>query len=211
MTETEPSRFIEAGDLFLLKGRYVYLQFLTEAHRETLRPLARDERIWEFTKTLLITDTYDRQFDQYFNEALSFAAKGDRAFAIVAAGDDRVIGMTRAYDIDHKVKRVTIRSIPGMFLPSGDRRTTKNVNYYCCSIFSIRLVLSGRILKWPVRISGHARKLPSAKIGVREGVLRRYALRNDGTPTDTFIFSILEDEWPEKKKRLQEMVAGAVE
>jgi RimJ/RimL family protein N-acetyltransferase len=48
-----------------------------------------------------------------------------------------------------------------------------------------------------------------AKIGgVKEGVLRRYALRNDGTSTDTVLFSILDDEWPESKLRLQEMVAA---
>jgi N-acetyltransferase len=44
--------------------------------------------------------------------------------------------------------------------------------------------------------------------GVKEGVLRRFALRNDGTSTDTVMFSILDDEWPANKLRLQEMVAA---
>jgi RimJ/RimL family protein N-acetyltransferase len=38
--------------------------------------------------------------------------------------------------------------------------------------------------------------------GVREGSLRQYSLRNDGTPTDTVFFSILGEEWPERKERL---------
>jgi RimJ/RimL family protein N-acetyltransferase len=42
--------------------------------------------------------------------------------------------------------------------------------------------------------------------GVPEGVLRRFTLRNDGTLADTHYFSILEEEWPEKKARLQQMV-----
>src|ERR1700761_5024600 len=100
--------FIGAADLHLLSGRHVYLQFLTEAHREVLRPLARDERIWAYTKAFLIDETYDRQFDNYFNEALSLASRGDQAFAIVAAADDRLIGMTRAYDLDRRVKKITI-------------------------------------------------------------------------------------------------------
>jgi RimJ/RimL family protein N-acetyltransferase len=48
-----------------------------------------------------------------------------------------------------------------------------------------------------------------AKIGgVKEGVLRRFTMRNDGSPTDVVIFSILDDEWPVSKLRLQEMVAA---
>ena len=43
---------------------------------------------------------------------------------------------------------------------------------------------------------------------MKEGVLRRFALRNDGTPADTVIFSMLDDEWPASKLRLQEMVAA---
>jgi len=42
--------------------------------------------------------------------------------------------------------------------------------------------------------------------GIREGALRRYSLRNDGTPTDTVFFSILGEEWPERKDRLIEMI-----
>jgi RimJ/RimL family protein N-acetyltransferase len=99
---------IEAGELPLLKGRHVYLQFLAESHREILRPLARNERIWEYTKTLLLTETYDQQFNNYFHEALAFATKGAQTFAIVSVADDRVIGMTRAYDLDRRVKKVTI-------------------------------------------------------------------------------------------------------
>src|SRR5579871_6641385 len=96
---------IETRDLHLLRGRYVYMRFLCEPDREILRSLARDERLWEYTKTLLLTETYDEQFDHYFNDALAFAAKGDQAFAVIATAGDRVIGMTRAYDLDRRIKK----------------------------------------------------------------------------------------------------------
>ncbi|HEV9037627.1 MAG TPA: hypothetical protein VGQ51_13425, partial [Puia sp.] len=57
---------IRPDQLSQLRGVYVYLDLASESDRETLRPLARDERLWEFTKTLLITDTFDAQFDAYF-------------------------------------------------------------------------------------------------------------------------------------------------
>lgn len=50
-----------------------------------------------------------------------------------------------------------------------------------------------------------------AKLGaVREGVLRNYGVRPDGSPRDTVIFSIIAPEWPATKTRLEERLrAGA--
>jgi N-acetyltransferase len=43
-----------------------------------------------------------------------------------------------------------------------------------------------------------------AKLGAtREGVLRRHIKREDGTFRDSVVFSVLKDEWPEVKARLQ--------
>jgi RimJ/RimL family protein N-acetyltransferase len=47
-----------------------------------------------------------------------------------------------------------------------------------------------------------------AKIGgTQEGVLRKNGIRGDGSSADTVIFSIINDEWPEKKVLLQRLVA----
>jgi len=190
----------------VLKGRYVYLVFLKEGHREILRPLARDERIWEFTRTLMLTETYDQQFDKYFNEALSFAAKGDQAFAIVATANDRVIGMTRAYDLDRRVKKVTIGHtwyVPEVWGMAHNKE---------CKLLLLTYLFEGLGLeRVDFKVAGQNIRSQRAveKIGgVREGVLRRYTLRNDGAPVDTVFFSILGEEWPEKKACLKKMIAA---
>jgi N-acetyltransferase len=204
MTVAKPVPFINAAELNLLRGRQVYLEFLTPSHRNILRPLARDERIWEFTKTLLITETYDQQFDKYFDEALSFAARGDQAFAIVTT-DGRVIGMTRAYDIDRKVKKVTIGHtwyVPEVWGKGHNKECKLLLLKYIFDILGLARV------DFKVASQNLRSQKAVAKIGgVKEGVLRRYTLRNDGTSTDTVMFSILDDEWPESKRRLQEMIA----
>ena len=196
--------FIESGELYLLKGRHVYLQFLTEAHREVLRPLARDERIWEYTRTLLLTESYNQQFDKYFNEALGFSAKGDRAFAIISATDDRVIGMTRAYDLDRRVKKITIGHtwyVPSVWGKAHNKE---------CKLLLLKYIFERLGLeRVDFKVAGQNIRSQKAveKIGgVREGVLRRYSLRNDGTPTDTVFFSILKEEWPDRKERLLKMI-----
>jgi RimJ/RimL family protein N-acetyltransferase len=196
--------FIEAADLNLLKGRHVYLQFLTEVHREVLRPLAKDERIWEFTKTLLLTETYDRQFDNYFNEALSLAAKGDQTFVILAAADDRVIGMTRAYDLDRRVKKITIGHtwyIPSVWGLAHNKECKLLLLTYMFETLGLERV-DFKVAGQNIRSQKAVEKIG----GVREGVLRRYTLRNDGVPADTVFFSILREEWPEKKKKLLTML-----
>ena len=49
-----------------------------------------------------------------------------------------------------------------------------------------------------------------AKLGAtREGVLRRHMRRADGTWRDTVVFSIVIDEWPAVKSRLQARVTGS--
>ena len=91
-----------------LKGQFVYLEPLHENYRETLRGMAKDERIWEFTKTLLINETYDVQFDEYFDVALGFVKSGWQAYVIRVVPEGRIIGMTRLFHVEQKDKRLEI-------------------------------------------------------------------------------------------------------
>jgi N-acetyltransferase len=48
-----------------------------------------------------------------------------------------------------------------------------------------------------------------ARLGAtREGVLRRHKVRADGTFRDTVVFSILRDEWPQARERLEQRLAS---
>ena len=220
--------FIERRDLSLLQGRQIYLIFLADAHREILRPLARDERIWEFTKTLMITETYDQQFDKYFNEAMATAVGGGQTFVIVAgggeggtvggrgetgggnggtgSGGDRVIGMTRVYDVDWKVRKATIWHT--WYIPA----VWGKVHNKECKLLLLQY-LFGKLgfvrVEFKVASQNVRSQKAVAKIGgVKEAILRKFTLRNDGTPSDTVIFSILDEEWPGKREKLLQLIAG---
>jgi len=43
---------------------------------------------------------------------------------------------------------------------------------------------------------------------VEEGVLRRHMINEDGSPRDSVFYSILADEWPTVKHRLEERLRG---
>ena len=187
-----------------LENSFIRLRFLTEQHREPLRLLAKDERIWEFNKTLLLTDTYDQQFDNYFGEALATAASGGEAYVIYDAITEDIIGMTRVYDIDHKVKKATIGHTwytPAVWGKVHNKACKWLLLHYLFDTLGLMRV-DFKVASQNIRSQKAVMKIGA----VPEGVLRRYNLRNDGTLTDTHFFSILGDEWPEKKIKLQQMV-----
>lgn len=96
-------------DTSLLKGTHVYLELLRPDHISVLKDLAKGERLWEYTKTLLINDMYDVQFQQYITKALDKEADGgQQAFVVRATADKAIIGMTRFYFIEPKDKRLAI-------------------------------------------------------------------------------------------------------
>ena len=131
---------------------------------------------------------------------LLFPAKGGQAFVIVATVDDRVIGMTRAYDLDRRVKKITIGHT--WYIPEV---WGKAHNKECKLLLLTYMFESLGLERVDFKVAGQNIRSQKAveKIGgVREGTLRRYTLRNDGMPADTVFFSILGEEWPEKKERL---------
>lgn len=199
--------FVSDTDLSQLRGPNVYLAKLAEQHREALRPLARDERIWEFTKTLLLTDTYDAQFDRYFNEALTTAGPEGQGFVICSSSNDSLIGMTRIYEVDQKVEKGIIGHT--WYIPAVWGRIH---NKECKLLLLTWLFETKKLKRVALTVAGQNIRSQKAvqKIGAtREGILRRFALRNDGSPTDTHIFSILADEWwSEKKARLRQLVSS---
>lgn len=187
-----------------LENPWIRLRFLNEEHREPLRRLAKDERVWEFTKTLLLTETYDQQFDKYFNDALTFSTPTAQAYCIGDAVTGDIIGMTRAYDLDARVKKATIGHTwysPAVWGQVHNKACKLLLLEYLFEAVGLQRV-DFRVASQNIRSQKAVMKIG----GVPEGVLRRYTLRNDGTYADAHYFSILGDEWPEKKIRLQQMV-----
>ena len=198
---------ITADQLPLLRGKYVYLSFATEQDRETLRPLARNDRIWEFTKTLMVTETYDKQFDEYFDTALATAPKGDgQAFVIRRTSDDAILGMTRIHSYTPKDKWAEIGHT--WYIPE----VWGQVHNKECKLMLLQFLFgTAGLCRVQFRVAHQNLRSQRAveKIGgTKEGVLRKHALRPDGQWKNTVVFSIIDEEWPEKKAALQKLIAS---
>lgn len=196
---------ITADQLPLLRGQSIYLRFAAETDREDLRPLAKDDRIWEFTRTLMVTDTYDTQFDEYFAIALATVKEG-QAFVIRRTDSDAIIGMTRIHSYTPKDKWAEIGHT--WYLPEAWGQV---YNKECKLLLLQYLFEKVGLCRVQFRVAHMNLRSQRAvqKIGgVKEGVLRKHGFRNDGERKDTVVFSIIDDEWPEKKAALQTLIAS---
>jgi N-acetyltransferase len=189
-----------------LRGKYVYLELLTPDHIETLRLLAKNERIWEFTKAFSIDQEFDKNFDEYFGTAIDKNAMGgQQAFVIRKPSDNTVIGMTRFYEIKPKDKRAAIGytwytpDVWGMVHNKECKLLLLTYIFeelgYCRAEF--------HVAHQNIRSQKAVEKIG----GVKEGELRKYGFRNDGSVRNTVVFSIIDDEWPAKKENLIRLMA----
>lgn len=191
-------------DLQALRGKTVYLLPLQIEDKEILHGLARDERIWEFTKTLMITDTYDHQFDRYFGEAMRLAQEGGQSFVIRLIRDDRVIGMTRFMDVVPVDKRLEIGHtwyIPEFWGLVHNKECKLLLLQYAFEKLKYNRV-QFRVAHQNIRSQRAVEKIGA----VKEGILRKHAYRMDGSIRHTVLFSIIDDEWPEKKEKLLQLI-----
>jgi len=193
-------------DVSKLKGRHVWLEELKEDHRELIRPIAKDERIWEYNRGLTINENYDKQFDGYVVSALDPDWRLEQhAFVIHKCSNNDIIGMSRFYELNEIHKRVAIGYT--WYVPS----VWKKVYNKECKLLLLQYAfeeLKFNRVEFTVASQNIRSQKAVEKIGgVKEGVMRKHAYRNDGTQTDTVLFSIINDEWNVKKEKLLQLIA----
>jgi N-acetyltransferase len=195
-------------DYTKLRGEHVFLELLSPDHREVIRGLARDGRIWEFNKMLPIDDKYDTSYDEYFDTALDRDALGGQlTFVIKDSQDDSIIGMTRLYEINPREKTAVIGYT--WYIPSVWGR----VHNKECKLLMIQYVFEEmkfnrvelRVAHQNIRSQRAVEKLGA----IKEGILRKHGYRNDGSIRHTVVYSIIDDEWPATKEKIIGLIADS--
>lgn len=181
------------------------MEALNESHIEALRSLARDGRLWEYTKTLLVNDSFNDQFDRYMAAAFDPRFTGAQvSFVMIDAQTQGLMGMTRFYKIDEAHKRLSIGYT--WYTPAY----WGQVHNKECKLLLMKYVfetLGFQRVEYEVAHQNLRSQKAVAKIGgVKEGVLRKHGLHADGTVRDTVVFSVIDDEWPQTKARLLKMI-----
>jgi len=192
-------------DVSKLRGQHVYLTLLHPDDVPALRKLAHDERIWDFTKTLLVNETFDAQFDKYMITAFDPRNTGMQiSFVMRDAKTNAVMGMTRYYKIEPSQKRLSIGYT--WYTPAYWGK----VHNKECKLLLLQYAfeeLRFQRVEFEVAHQNIRSQKAVAKIGgVKEAVLRKHGLHADGTVRDTVVFSIIDDEWPQTKEKLRRLI-----
>jgi RimJ/RimL family protein N-acetyltransferase len=193
-------------DTTRLRGRHVYLEKLSEKHKQAIYPLTKDGRIWEFNKGFVMDNTFDEQFEKYFSTAMDDKAiGGQQAFVMRKTANDEIIGMTRYVNISEKDKSLEIGYtwynpvVWGQVYNKESKLLLLQYAFEELHLNRVQFNVAGQNIR--------SQKAVEKIGGVKEGVLRKHGYRNDGSLKDTVIFGIINDEWPVKKEKLIHLVS----
>ena len=185
-----------------LAGEHVRLEPLALQHTPALFEASRDEEIWRY---LVEQPKGVADMRALVDEALEAQSRGvELPFAVVHLASGRVVGSTRLLDLTPADRKLEI----GWTWYARDQWHTA-VNTECKylllrhafeSLGCIRV-----LLKTDLRNERSQRAIERIG-GVREGVLRRDRIVKNGYQRSSVYYSILDDEWPRVKTRLEAML-----
>ncbi|MCS6772953.1 MAG: GNAT family protein [Anaerolineae bacterium] len=190
-----------------LHGRTVCLKPLQLAHAEPLWTYADDPDIWRYMPYGTV-DTLDKLV-ALIQDLLSRQARGtDLCFTVFYLPTGEPIGMTRYLSIERAHRNL---EIGGTWYGRPFRSTLVNRECkYLLLRYAFETLGCVRVqLKADLRNERSQRAIE--RLGaVREGVLRKHMIMPDGYTRSSVIYSILDEEWPMVKARLEADLAIGV-
>lgn len=183
----------------VLEGRGVRLESLTDEHHEVLAAAATDGRLWELWFVAVPPPDGMRT---YVTDALKGQREGHMLPWVVRdLASGAIIGSTRYHDIVPAIDRVEIGYT---WYAQSCQRT--HVNTTC------KLLLLGHAFDTlGCKVVGlrtdnfnfRSQRAIEALGAKRDGVIRHYGVRRDGTARDVVMYSILSSEWPDVRRHLE--------
>jgi RimJ/RimL family protein N-acetyltransferase len=183
----------------ILEGNGLRLEPLTEDHHQALTDVAADGRLWELW---FIAVPPPGGMQAYVADALKGQRDGHMLPWIVRdVASGAIIGSTRYHDIVPAIDRVEI----GYTFYAQSRQRT-HVNTTCkllllehafdtlgCKVVGLRTD----------NFNFRSQRAIEALGAKKDGVIRHWGVRRDGTARDTVMYSILRAEWPDVRRHLE--------
>ncbi len=183
--------------------------------RLVLRPLSLDDvpalgvaasdgNQWEKKTT---TVPRPEGFEDYVRKALGLQAAGlALPFATVVRDGNRVVGSTRYMNIDAANHRVEIGTT---WIAKSWQRTFVNTHAKFLMLRHAFEVLGCNAVEIRTHSQNDQSRAAIERLGAKlDGILRRHMIMPDGHVRDTAVYSILQEEWPEVKARLEQRLVA---
>ncbi|HZS88031.1 MAG TPA: GNAT family protein [Chloroflexota bacterium] len=188
-----------------LEGRWVRLEPLQRQHVDALAAISGDEEIWRYISMPLATHS---DVATFVERALATAERGDEIpFVIIEKVTGTIVGSTRFMDIRREHRAVEIGST---WLGRAWWRTAINSE----SKYLLLRHLFDDVGCLRVSLKTDARNLRSQRAierlgAVREGVLRKHMIVQNGYSRDTVYYSIIDTEWPAIRSTMERNLYGS--
>ena len=184
----------------VLEGEYVRLEPLTLAHEQPLSQAAADGELWNTDVTIIPKPAGMKEYIQAALKGLELGFELPFAIVSKTASGDRVVGTTRFYEIFSKDRK---GAIGYTWLAKSAQRTPVNTE-------TKLLLLTHAFETWGcVRVElitdvlNEQSRTAILRLGAKEeGILRNHLILPSGRIRDSVVFSILDSEWPQVKRKL---------
>jgi RimJ/RimL family protein N-acetyltransferase len=186
----------------VLEGYGVRLEPLDPAHADALVAAAADGDLWKLWY-VAVADLVPGRAAHWMDAALAGQRAGTMLPWVVrelTSGD--IVGSTRYHDIVRAIDRVEIGFT---FYAARWQRTHVNT---ACKLLLLEHAferLGCKVVGFRVDNLNERSQAAMDALGAhKDGVLRHFQARPDGTPRDTHVYSIVAGEWPSVRLRLEE-------
>ena len=183
----------------ILEGHGLRVEPLSPDHRAALAAAASDGKLWELFFT---TVPEPDRTEAYIQTALDGQSDGHMLpWAVRDLGLGEIVGSTRFHDIVAPIDRVEIG-----YTWYARRAQRSHVNTACKLLLLAHAfeTLGAKVVGLRTDILNQVSQRAIEALGAqRDGVIRHYQARRDGSVRDTVMYSILLTEWPAIRERLE--------
>ena len=182
----------------VLEGHGIRLEPLTEEHSPLLAAAVADGRLWELWYTAI---PKPEGMADYVNTALQGQRDGHMLPWAVRDASGAIIGSTRYHDIVAGIDRVEIGYT---WYRQSRQRTAVNTTCKLLLLQHAFETLGCKVVGLRTdNFNFRSQRAIEALGAKKDGVLRHYYARRDGTVRDLVVYSILAHEWPDVRRHLE--------
>lgn len=187
-----------------LTGRRVRLEPLAERHLPDLAMVALDDAVWRWVTARPMDESGLRA---WFEGAMATAAAGTEVpFATIDLASGRAVGSTRFMSIAPEHRRL---EIGWTWLGRAYQRTGNNREAKLLQLGHAFETLGAERVEFKTHAGNERSRAALLGIGAQfEGVLRHHMIMADGSNRDSAYYSVLADEWPAVRARLEALLAA---
>jgi N-acetyltransferase len=190
---------VERWTVSVLEGRIVRLEPLSTAHEERLWLASRDPRTWRWLS--VVQPSTREEWRSWTEQALAAGAAGTEIPFVTINYEDGVVGSTRFLALRPEHRSL---EIGWTWLHPSAWGTGANAEAKLLQLEHAFDVLGCRRVEFKTdALNERARKALEAVGATFEGIHRKHMLVRDGESRDSAWYSVLDEEWPAVRARLE--------